>query len=412
MSLKGMIVAVGGSAAPIVFSLNGDKPALVLFVVSEGSRPQVEEQILPELEDMPQYEYLQISDHENIETCYKEMREGISRWLLDRQLDQDDVRVDYTGGTKSMSAAVALASVERFGDFKYVASYRRTKAGLGTGVSGYEYHARSSNPWNALAVRELERANWLLGEYHAESAAEVLTQAADKCDEAHKSRLKSFAQLADALAAADRFQFRQAENKFNQSRRELEHTLEYPTYQAMLSLLDQWKAIAVQSRPDEKTPGRETLLELLANAERRAKQARYDDATGRLYRAIELYAQQLVKQAFSADLGKPRLDDFPATRYEEVLEKFGEPNGEGQYKLGVKKLFQALEFSDDDDLRGRTQLYSHLENHLQIRNSSLLAHGLQPVSKDSFDRFLIAALQVLRIDESDIPRWPTLELNL
>ena len=413
MSVKGMIITVGGSPEPIAFSLNGDKPRLALFVVSEGSRPQVEEQILPQLEFVPQYEYLQVSNHEDIEPCYKEMRDGISRWLRDRQLEDNDVRVDYTGGTKAMSAALALASVERFGDFKYIASYRRAKDGLGQGVSGFEHHARSSNPWNALAVRELERANWLLSQYHAEAAAEVLTQAAEKCDEAHKNRLKSFSALADALASADRFQFREAMNKLNQRRRDLEYALgDYSTYQQLLSRLESWKSINSQVNSGGKTPGRETLLELLANAERRAAQARYDDAAGRLYRAIELYAQQLVKQAFGAELGKPRLDDFPQDRRQEVIQELGEPDDDGLYPIGVQKLFAALQFSEDGELRDKASRYDLMKDHLQIRNSSLLAHGLQPVSQDTYRKFRSAALQALEIEESEIPRWPPLELRL
>ena len=413
MSVKGMIITVGGSPEPIAFSLNGDKPRLALFVVSEGSRPQVEEQILPQLEFVPQYEYLQVSNHEDIESCYKEMRDGISRWLRDRQLEDNDVRVDYTGGTKAMSAALALASVERFGDFKYIASYRRAKDGLGQGVSGFEHHARSSNPWNALAVRELERANWLLSQYHAEAAAEVLTQAAAKCDEAHKNRLKSFSALADALASADRFQFREAMNKLNQRRRDLEYALgDYSTYQQLLSRLESWKSINSQVNSGGKTPGRETLLELLANAERRAAQARYDDAAGRLYRAIELYAQQLVKQAFGAELGKPRLDDFPQDRRQEVIQELGKPEDDGRYRIGVQKLFAALQFSEDGELRDKASRYDLMKDHLQIRNSSLLAHGLQPVSEDTYRKFRNAALQALEVEESEIPRWPPLELRL
>lgn len=413
MSLKGMVVTVGGSPEPIVFSINGDKPEMILFVVSSGSRSQVYEQILPKLEYTPQHESLEISNHENLGTCYKEIRQGVTDWMWRRQLGQDDARVDYTGGTKPMSAALALASVEMFGDFKYIASYRRSKGGLGAGESGFEHHARNVNPWNTLAVRELERANWLLRRFHADAAAEVLTDAAAKCDDAYKNRLESFATLAQSLSLADRFQFPDAEKRFNRCRRDLLYTLnDFSTYQILLSHLESWKAIGVQVRSNGKTPGRETLLELLANAERRAAQARYDDATGRLYRAVELYAQQLVKQAFDTELGKPQLTDFPANRCDEVVREFGEPESDGRYKLGVQKLFAALQFSDDAELRERAGLYSLFEDHLQNRNQSLLAHGVRPVSAEDFHKLWEAMLTALEIDATHIPRWPHLELRL
>ena len=417
MTVKAMIVTVGGSPEPIVFSLNGEKPEMILFVVSENSRSQVEEQIVPKLERIPQYEYLQVSNHEDIEVCYSEMRAGIDRWLRDRQLDYDDVRVDYTGGTKPMAAALTLASVEWFGDFKYIASYSRTKEGLGTGVSGFEYHARNSNPWNSLAVRELERANWLLRDFHADAAAEVLWAAAEKCDDAHKLKLNSYASLSAAFGHADRFRFDVGKGRdaaipmFNACRSVLE-SFDYRLFQKVDSHVRRWAVINRELKANGRTPGRETLLELLANAERRAKQKRYDDAIGRLYRSVELYGQQLVKQAFGAELGRPALDDFPSNNRHEVISKFGKPDDDGRYKFGVQNLFSVLEFSDDLELREHARIYCSLKAHLSRRNSSLLAHGLQPVNKDSFDEFWAATLKALQIDEAEIPRWPTLDLRL
>ena len=121
----------------------------------------------------------------------------------------------------------------------------------------------------------------------------------------------------------------------------------FSIYQQLLSRLESWQSINSQVNSSGKTPGRETLLELLANAERRAAQARYDAAAGRLYRAVELYAQQQVKQAFGAELGKPRLDDFPQDRRQEVIQELGEPDDDGLYRIGVQKLFAALQFSDN-----------------------------------------------------------------
>ena len=181
--------------------------------------------------------------------------------------------------------------------------------------------------------------------------------------------------------------------------------------QRLISLHGHWRAVRDQTKDNGRTAGQETLLELLANAERRAKQSRFDDAVGRLYRAVELRGQQLVKQAFGAELGRVALERFPASRRNDVLDKLGEPRC-GAYKLGVQNLFQALEFGEDEDLCAQARIYDCLCNHLSNRNSSLLAHGLQPVAKERFESFWEAALPALGLCDADIPRWPQLELKL
>ena len=287
----------------------------------------------------------------------------------------------------------------------------RDSNNLGTVITGSENVVKRQNPWVTYSVREFERANWLLASFYADSAAEILEAAARKCDESQRARLEAFAGLAKALGLSDRFDFKGAYSELARWRHKLELLLDYPLYQRLVSLHGHWKAVKDQVAQNNMTAGRETLLELLANADRRAKQSRYDDAVGRLYRAVELRGQQLVKRAFGAELGKVSTECFPAVRREDVIEKLGQPD-DGPYKLGVQRLFQVLEFSEDESLREQAQIYDRLKNHLQKRNNSLLAHGLQSIKKESFESFWKSALSTLGICDSDIRRWPRLELKL
>ena len=409
--LRGLIVSVGGSPRPIVETIEEKKPDCILFVASEGSRGQVEGEILP-VSYAVQHETLTLTDHENIGTCYREIRDGAREWLERRGLSEDEVCVDNTGGTKTMSSALVLAGVERFSAFAYVGGKRE---GLGVVLDGAETVITSQNPWNQYAARDLERANWLLSESHAHAAARILNEAAGRCDDEFKNKIKGFANLARALGEADMFRFGRsgASGMFNRARGGLQHTLDYRTFKGLAALSDNgWREVDKQISADGKTPGRETLLELLANAERRAKQSRYDDAAGRLYRAVELRGQQLARDAFGAELGRPRLDDFPANRRADAQALLGAPDEDGRYKLGVQKLYAALSLSEDSTLREHGAAYERLKGHLAVRNQSLLAHGLQPVSEGAFNKFWRDALDVLGVQESEIPRWPELRLAL
>ena len=412
MALNALIASVGGTPQPIIKAIEWQKPDFILFVVSEGSRGQVEGEVLPGLDYVPQIESVTVSDHQKIGTCYQEIRDAASAWLTRRGISDSAVYVDNTGGTKAMSSALAMAAVERFSAFTYVGGERRSAEGLGVVLDGAETVIPVQNPWNQYAARDLERANWLLSEFHAHAAARILNEAAGRCDDEFRSRLLGFADLAEAMGEADRFRFGAAVKKFNGRRRELEFTLGYPAFSSVTTLSDAWNKLDLQTKSDGKTPGRETLLELLANAERRAKQSRYDDAAGRLYRAVELRGQQLARYAFGAELGRPRLDDFPADRRADAQALLGEPAEDGRYKLGVQKLYEALSLSEDSVLREQGAAYERLKGHLAVRNGSLLAHGLQPVREDVFNNFWRDALDVLGVQESEIPRWPELNLAL
>ena len=309
MSLRGLIASVGGVPKPVVESLVKGEPDYVLFVVSggpDGSQGQVSERILPELERrLPDYHFQHescvVSDHENIGTCYREIRTSIEGWLRRRSLEPRDVYIDFTGATKAMSAALTLAAIQDFSNFIYVGGAERTKDSLGTVVTGSEKIVEIQNPWDTYAVRDLERANWLLKRFHADAAAEVLNEAAQKCGPDLKARLHAYSGILRAFGQIDRFDLNLS-REFHDALVSLQITLGHLDHTRLESLRNHWQKVGSQVKSDGRTPGRETMLELLANAERRAKQTRFDDAIGRLYRAVELYGQQLVKEAFGAEL--------------------------------------------------------------------------------------------------------------
>ena len=411
---QGMVASLGGTPAPIIKALLARRPTHALFVVSESSAGDVEDKVVPGLDDgyVPQYQKAVVSNPQVLGKSYQEIRVRIARWLEEVGLDPAGVYVDITGGTKVMSAALALAAVEHFSDFSYIGGAAR-EPGTGRVLSGAEEVIKSENPWDTYAVRDLERANGLLRAWQADTASAVLNAAAQRCDDSLSRRLRAFAALAEALGRSDRFEFAEAVRIFKGQRTVLELALDYASFQKMVDLCGHWEAIGNQVKQAKETPGRETLLELFANAGRRAGQGRYDDAVGRLYRAIELRGQQLVKQAFGAELGKASLKDFPSAKRDAVRAKFGEPTGRGgQYILPLERLFQALEFSDDAELREKASHYERLRKPLRDRNNSLLAHGVQPVTKRSFEALRQPALAAGEVTEAEIPEWPELTLRL
>ena len=410
---KGMILTVGGSRKPIKTALEKARPPFVLFVVSRDSKSQVRVVLSAFPDYLPQWETLTVSDHEDLGQCYAEMRRGIADWLVRRAIEENRVAVDITGGTKPMSAALALVAIERLSNFRYVGGAERDASGLGVVVSGSERIVGCRNPWDKYAVRETERAAGLLEEHYADAASRVLNRAAERCDTPVRALLVPLGRLAAALAHADRFDFKEAIKLYGprDCRAVLEVTLDHRTFQEAEDLFDHWCTVRNQTRESGKTPGRETILELVANADRRAVQSRFDDAAGRLYRAVELHAQCLLRDHFKAELGKLEIEGIPKCRRSDFQSEFGRGE-DGAYHFGVKHLFRVLEYSPHELAPEPKGTYQRLERHLQVRNNSLFAHGAIPVTEEKFRRFRRAVRTELAVSDDELPRWPNLTTAL
>jgi CRISPR-associated protein (TIGR02710 family) len=154
-------------------------------------------------------------------------------------------------------------------------------------------------------------------------------------------------------------------------------------------------------------PTQELVKDLLANARRRAVEGRFDDAVARLYRGIEAIAQTRLREAHGiADTGGVALQQIP-----ETLRPDWEPFArEGKVKVALQDAFVLLGHLDDPmahrfrelelDQRDRSPLVS--------RNTSILAHGFQPVSQNVFPQLWKAALSLADLAEDDLPQFPRL----
>lgn len=310
---EALVVTVGGSAAPIIFTLAQNRPSRVLFVVSHSSKTQVQNEILPALEVAPPADYCELTDENDIEEVYRDLQQGIAAWLRSTQVAPERVFVDFTGGTKPMSAGLSLAGMEFFSKFQYVSGGVRDKQGLGIVQSGTEYSVVSSNPWNVQARRAREQARWLYRAGLPGEAAEVLREAELRCAKSMRSTLRAYIILLECLESADRFAFRNLSHTVKRYRDPLEIMLfqqeSKETQSAWSNLVEHWSLVETESK--SKGPTLHILREILSNADRRAHQGKWDDALARLYRATELWLQGMAYQAFGAPFGRVRLDHIP-----------------------------------------------------------------------------------------------------
>ena len=146
-AMRAMILSVGGSPAPIVASLNAQQPALVCFFVSPESRQKIREDILDKLAYQPaHHDWIETPSAEDLLVCYRILAQELPRLADKWKVPLREFVADFNGGTKTMSAALPLATVQVVGRYTYVGGTERTMDGLGMVVDGKERMLRFRVP--------------------------------------------------------------------------------------------------------------------------------------------------------------------------------------------------------------------------------------------------------------------------
>jgi CRISPR-associated protein (TIGR02710 family) len=271
------------------------------------------------------------------------------------QLRRNGARLtaDYTGGTKSMSAALFLSALDAGAELQVVTGQRIDLVRV-TDLTERETPIR---PRRMAAGREFERlaAGW--GRYAYQEAAEGFERLRNdlKATGSSREELGRFTraqELSAAFAAWDAFDHRGAEGRL---RRYKEREIG--------GRADWFDLAAALARGQDSPWGALHLRDLWHNAQRCAARGRYDDAVARLYRLWEAIAQWLLRADYRIDTA--------------VIQ------------TGLRKSWDLYLHLQSDGAAGyfwrqpgedkRSQL-DRLNERLSIRNKSILAHGWNNVT--------------------------------
>lgn len=223
--------------------------------------------------------------------------------------------------------------------------------------------------------------------------------------------LKAFARLCRVLAKLDLFQFRGLPNELGQCQRLVEVALEQRGDSKAISWLHEFRehvqALDAESRSQRDHPC--SLSELLANARRRHRQGRHDDAIARLYRAVELFAQNRLHAAFGATSGRIPLAALGGGVAGDLRSAFPDDLVDGDcLQLSCAKAFSALKYSPFQEDHRLPEVYERLKPALEKRNQSWLAHGTRPAGSADFDQMWGLVVREFGIADNSIPDWPQL----
>jgi len=397
-----MLVSVGGTESPILHVLRTYRPKHVWYFCSADSRTQAEK-IQEQLDWHPAPRFIEVDRFEELGPCYGILRQKIRDILAETKVPPEEVLVDYTGGTKTMSAALILAAIELFHQFSYVGGKQRDKDGVGIVTDGSERVIFQSNPWIELAVREIERACDLWAAYQFEKAAETLRAVAPKVP--LRLRFEAIATLADAMAARHRLDFPEATRRLREAIGRLRPIFEGRATPNPLTIAEQTKKLCDECAAD--TANQKLLRELLDNALRTAAQSRYEDAAARLYRAMEMQAQIWLANATNGLFvnGQCKRENFHRLPGALKNLRFCQPTDPEVIKLSLEQCLLALSelghpqaraIAADIALGNKSRFRTATEK----RNSSILAHGVLPIGKDGFEQMKQIASEFFGFDLS------------
>jgi len=411
-----LICTVGGSPEPVIAAIKHWRPVRIRFVHSPQTRDDVDGKIIPKAReegvdlDAGRYDLLELPDGQNLASCLDHLRQltpVVSDWAS--RGTSFRVIVDFTGGTKCMSAAISIQAIRWPCTYSYVGGTERTKDGVGAVVSGAERIVQQANPWDALGHQAVEDFLLLFDQRAFLAAAKVAAETMKRVSRSDRKReLASLEQLAKALDAWDRFDHSTSKNVLEtvaKSANDLRAVLGPVTGDRALTGAAQL-AEHLGQLGRAPPPSRLHVLDLLANAGRRKDEGRFDDAVARLYRAIEVIAQLALREGHGIEsTGKVPLARVP----EPLRATWATKANEGVVALGLQDAYGLLAaLGDPVSTKFQKLGLGGRESPLVARNQSILAHGFERVSKALFDKLWTSALSLAGVAAASLPSFPTL----
>ncbi|MGY4707268.1 TIGR02710 family CRISPR-associated CARF protein [Candidatus Bipolaricaulota sp. J31] len=404
--MKILAITVGGSRGPIIRSIEDHSPDHVVFFVTTephgGSKLLVLEKTSGEESIVSatgltkeKFQLVEIPYPDNLADTYVRIRDVLAH--LDKAHLEAQKIADYTGGTKTMSVSLALAALRLGWTLSLVAGLRPDTNKVRNGTESVQIMELAP-----LKVEEaMEKASRLFDLRDYEAAEDLLAGVVREVGlsgEKQKQLQRAIA-ITRAFALWDKFQHSRALEVLEPCAKLC------PQNVAFLRALVQGKPTAYVK-----------VWDLLRNAERRAEQGKYDDAVMRLYRAIELLAQIRLQDAYNLHTGNITLEKLPEPIRSEFDKRKAMLDKQGRkLTAGLVDSYRILaSYGDPLGKLYAEKWHAKIQDLLGMRNSSILAHGTEPIGKEKWSRayslansFLEEAAEVLKLKISapQFPRW-------
>lgn len=383
-------------AKKLYSTINKIYPNQVVFFASDKSKRTIE--YIEELFRLEGDEFILDEDYhivpieaiDDFNSCFEAFESKI--WDFDYLKDGDyKIIMDYTSGTKTMSAAMACCGLFYSKDLISVGGDRsRGEVSAGTELINYQ------NLYKIYDKFALMRTRYNFNAKRFMACIDILDYIVDL--NIHK---ESLLHLCKSYYAWDNMDFESAYEHLKKV-----DTNQFEFIEIEKELKNNLKALGtiVNSR-SENLKNCYILASLINNAIGKAEEYKYDDAIARLYRALELSAQiKLTSYNIkSSDVDiSVLLENNVSQDFIEELEKTREDE---KIRIGLVKDYLLLNELNDDLGKYYVENDKKIRNITIKRNNSILAHGLESKSKEDFDEFLKVVIDVARKLDKDMNKF-------
>ncbi|MBE6504235.1 MAG: TIGR02710 family CRISPR-associated protein [Methanobrevibacter millerae] len=327
---------------------------------------------------------------DDFNSCFEAFEAKI--WELDYSTDKNyEIIMDYTSGTKTMSASMACCGMFYSKDLISIGGDRSTgEVSAGTEIINYQNLYKIYDKFALMRIRNNFNSNRFM------PCIDILNHIVDLS--IHKDSLLN---LCKAYYSWDNMEFEKAyehlikvdikEIEFAEIRRDIKKNLN------ALGNIVKSKSVNLKNCY--------ILASLINNSIRKAEEYKYDDAIARLYRSFELIAQiELTKYNIkSSDIDISVLKENKVS--DEFIEDLEKTIEDGKIRIGLSKDFLLLNELGNDLGKYYVENESLIKNTTQKRNNSILAHGLESQTKEDFDHFLEIVLTLARKLDKDMNKF-------
>lgn len=422
-TVEHMVVSVGTSYEPIVLNLSLFQPKQILFLYTERSEPTLNKVVSYCNLEAGQYEK-RIVDNVDPMDIYREVKRIYLKWNNPKTM-----YIDFTGGTKSMSAACALAAAMidiqmiYISTEDYLTDFRKPNPGT-------ERLTYIDNPLAVFGDLEINKAMELFERFNFSGAEKRLEVLKDKIPDAEiRQQLEFVYLLAKAYEHWDALDFVPACQYMELLSEKLQRDFRYhPEYLLMdfISQVEEQRKLLMELQhiPQlQKEKRRREILEdagvihalmltMLMNAKTREQQGKLDMATLLLYRLLEMMEQRrLIRYGLFASEPDYKNVQVKAEQLPEMKNLDGAErlallkslvqkiksnlfHGADSYlpsQIALLDGFIILAALNDPLTEGKDHKPLHtlqrIRQMVYYRNNSIFAHGLGPVSEEDYSRF-------------------------
>jgi len=311
----------------------------------------------------------------NADKCFGHF-DSILGDLIDKGFEPANITLDFTRGTKAMSAALLMAGMSRkIPNIRYISGERNDQGG--SVLPGTEKIVKI----NTLLVNEKQALNRVedlmkIGNYEAvrSEIKSFLPHEPEEYLGILRAEFQEINYAARVYSAWERFNYKEAHDRIKK-----EQSLFSAGHFAPTAQMCNWlESLAAGFNRQESTEAanyvRRLVCDVLVNAERRMSDGLFEDAYIRSYRVLELIGQySLFEEGY--DSGRLPLDER-IINFEKTKKKLKRVRHAGvEYAQADRhssfRLLKHLGYSKWEELRDLGDENSLADN----RNNSLLIHG-------------------------------------